>query len=123
MDHRRACPPFPATRTRLELPPEALETLGMFELASDKAKEFDREAFGCFILSMTRSVADVLGAYLLAKHRGSLPRRGGVETCTLPIVPLFETIADLRAAPGIMRELLSMPVVRRSARAQAVCRK
>ncbi|MGA9486860.1 MAG: phosphoenolpyruvate carboxylase, partial [Methylocella sp.] len=110
--------PFPATRARLELPPEALETLGMFELASDKAKEFDREAFGCFILSMTRSVADVLGAYLLAKHAGLFLDAAGVETCTLPIVPLFETIADLRAAPGIMRELLSMPVVRRSARAQ-----
>jgi phosphoenolpyruvate carboxylase len=110
--------PFPATRTRLDLPPEAQETLGMFELASDKAKEFDREAFGCFILSMTRSVADVLGAYLLAKHAGLFLDAAGVETCTLPIVPLFETIADLRAAPGIMRELLSMPVVRRSARAQ-----
>jgi len=69
--------PFPATRARLELPPEAQETLGMFELASGQAKEFDREAFGCFILSMTRSVADVLGAYLLAKARGSLSRRGG----------------------------------------------
>ena len=110
--------PLPATRARLELPPEAQETLGMFELASDKAKEFDREAFGCFILSMTRSVADVLGAYLLAKHAGLFLDAAGVETCTLPIVPLFETIADLRAAPGIMRELLSMPVVRRSARAQ-----
>jgi phosphoenolpyruvate carboxylase len=83
----------------------------MFELASDKAKEFDREAFGCFILSMTRSVADVLGAYLLAKHAGLFLDAAGVETCTLPIVPLFETIADLRAAPGIMRELLSMPVL------------
>ena len=36
----------------------------------------------------------------------------------MPIVPLFETITDLRAAPAIMRELLSLPVVRRSARAQ-----
>jgi phosphoenolpyruvate carboxylase len=110
--------PLPAAPARLDLPPEALETLGMFELASDKAKEFDREAFGCFILSMTRSVADVLGAYLIAKHAGLFLDAAGVETCTLPIVPLFETIADLRAAPGIMRELLSMPVVRRSARAQ-----
>jgi len=110
--------PLPAKRVRPELPPEALETLGMFELATDKAKEFDREAFGCFILSMTRSVADILGAYLLAKEAGLFLDAAGVETCTLPIVPLFETIADLRAAPGIMRELLSLPVVRRSARAQ-----
>jgi phosphoenolpyruvate carboxylase len=91
--------PFPANRKRPNLPPEALETLGMFELASDKAKEFDREAFGCFILSMTRSVADILGAYLLAKHASLFLDATGVETCTLPIVPLFETISDLRAAP------------------------
>jgi phosphoenolpyruvate carboxylase len=110
--------PLPANRTRPQLPPEALETLGMFELAADKAKQFDREAFGCFILSMTRSVADVLGAYLVAKEAGLFRDAAGVETCVLPIVPLFETIADLRAAPAIMRELLSLPVVRRSARAQ-----
>jgi phosphoenolpyruvate carboxylase len=101
--------PFPATHARLELPPEVLETLGMFELASDKAKEFD---------SQHDTLGGRRGAYLLAKHAGLFLDAAGVETCTLPIVPLFETIADLRAAPGIMRELLSMPVVRRSARAQ-----
>ena len=110
--------PLTARRSRRGLPPEALEMLGMFELACDKGKEFDREAFGGFILSMTRSVADVLGAYLLAKEAGLFLDEAGVEACTLPIVPLFETIADLRAAPAIMRELLSLPVVRRSARAQ-----
>ena len=65
-----------------------------------------------------KPVADVLGAYLLAKEAGLFLDAAGVEACTLPIVPLFETIADLRAAPAIMRELLSLPVVRRSARAQ-----
>jgi phosphoenolpyruvate carboxylase len=110
--------PFPANRKRPKLPPEALETLGMFELAANKAKQFDREAFGCFILSMTRSAADILGAYLVAKEAGLFRDAAGVETCILPIVPLFETITDLRAAPAIMRELLSLPVVRRSARAQ-----
>src|SRR5512141_1351324 len=32
----------------------------------------------------------------------------------MPIVPLFETIADLKAAPGIMREALAVPLIRRS---------
>jgi len=41
-------------------------------------------------------------------------RRGGVETCTLPIVPLFETIA-IYVPLRHHAELLSMPVVRRSA--------
>ncbi|WOJ88148.1 phosphoenolpyruvate carboxylase [Methylocapsa polymorpha] len=102
----------------LSLPPDAQETLDLFKLACDRSEEFDREAFGSFILSMTRSVADVLAAYLLAKEAGMFRDAACVEACTLPITPLFETITDLRAAPAIMRELLAIPVVRRSVRAQ-----
>jgi phosphoenolpyruvate carboxylase len=100
------------------LPAEAEETLAMFKLVSEMRLQLDREAFGSFILSMTRSVADVLGVYVLAKEAGLFLDSAGVEICPLPIVPLFETIADLRAAPGIMRSLLAIPVVRRSTRWQ-----
>jgi len=101
------------------LPPESAETLGMFQLVRDLREEIDREAFGAFVLSMTRSVSDVLGAYLLAKTAGLYADAAGTESCTLPIVPLFETIEDLQRAPAIMRELLSIPLVRRSVRAQS----
>ena len=101
-----------------ELPPESAETLGMFQLARELRDQIDREAFGAFVLSMTRSVSDVLGAYLLAKTAGLFADTAGVESCTLPIVPLFETIDDLQRAPAIMRELLAVPLVRRSVRAQ-----
>jgi phosphoenolpyruvate carboxylase len=100
------------------LPPDSAETLGMFQLVRDLREEIDREAFGAFVLSMTRSVSDVLGAYLLAKTAGLYTDAAGTESCTLPIVPLFETIEDLQRAPAIMRELLSVPLVRRSVRAQ-----
>src|SRR5688572_25786888 len=100
------------------LPPDSAETLGMFQLIGQLREEIDREAFGTFVLSMTRSVADVLGAYLLAKTAGLFGDTAGVESCTLPIVPLFETIEDLQRAPAIMRELLAIPLVRRSVRAQ-----
>jgi phosphoenolpyruvate carboxylase len=100
------------------LPPESAETLGMFQLVRQLREEIDREAFGAFVLSMTRSVSDVLGAYLLAKHAGLFADTAGVESCTLAIVPLFETIEDLQRAPAIMRELLGVPLVRRSVRAQ-----
>jgi len=100
------------------LPAESAETLGMFRLVRELREEIDREAFGAFVLSMTRSVSDVLGAYLLAKHAGLFGDTTAVESCTLPIVPLFETIEDLQRAPGIMRELLTIPLVRRSVRAQ-----
>ncbi len=99
------------------LPPDAQETMGMFRLVRAMRAELDREAFGSFVLSMTREVADVLGAYLLAKEAGLFADEAALECCTLPIVPLFETIDDLHRAPAIMRELLSTPVVRRSVRA------
>jgi phosphoenolpyruvate carboxylase len=100
------------------LPPDAAETLGMFGLVRRLRDEIDREAFGSFILSMTRSVNDVLGAYLLAKVGGLFADAAGTESSTLPIVPLFETIDDLQRAPAIMKELLAIPLVRRSVRAQ-----
>jgi len=101
-----------------ELPADTAETLGMFALVRQLREEIDREAFGSFVLSMTRSASDVLGAYLLAKTAGLFADVSGVESCTLPIVPLFETIDDLQRAPGIMKELLAVPLVRRSVRTQ-----
>jgi phosphoenolpyruvate carboxylase len=101
-----------------QLSPEAAETLGMFHLVRELGAEVDREAFGAFVLSMTRSVSDVLGAYLLAKLGGLFADTAGIESCTLPIVPLFETIEDLQRAPAIMKELLNVPLVRRSVRSQ-----
>jgi phosphoenolpyruvate carboxylase len=111
--------PLPAGAPSPTLPPDSAETLGMFQLVRSLREEIDREAFGAFVLSMTRSVSDVLGAYLLAKNAGLYADAAGTESCTLPIVPLFETIEDLQRAPTIMRELLSVPVVRRSVRAQS----
>jgi phosphoenolpyruvate carboxylase len=90
----------------------------MFQLVRQLREEVDREAFGAFVLSMTRSVSDILGAYVMAKNAGLFGDTAGVESSTLPIVPLFETIEDLQKAPGIMKELLAVPLVRRSVRAQ-----
>ena len=97
-----------------ELPAEATELIDMFAQAAATRREADRDAFGSFILSMTRSVDDILGAYVLAKEGGAFLDAAGTEICALPIVPLFETIGDLRAAPTIMREALSVPLIRRS---------
>jgi phosphoenolpyruvate carboxylase len=96
----------------------AQSLLGLFQLVAARRSQLDREAIGHFILSMTRSEADVLGVYLLAKYTGNFADAQGVEHCLLPIVPLFETIADLQAAPAIMKNLLQVPVLRRSAKYQ-----
>jgi phosphoenolpyruvate carboxylase len=96
----------------------AAATLGMFELAREARRESEHDVIASFVLSMSRSAADLLGVYLLAKHAGLFTDLAATETCPLPIVPLFETIEDLRAAPAVMRELLAVPLVKRSVRAQ-----
>jgi phosphoenolpyruvate carboxylase len=94
------------------------ETLAMFSMVGELRRQVDRNAFGTFVLSMTHCAADVLGVYLLAREGGLFSDAAGIESCTLPVVPLLETIDDLRRAPAILRELLAVPVVRRSIRAQ-----
>ncbi|MGH8568460.1 MAG: phosphoenolpyruvate carboxylase, partial [Gammaproteobacteria bacterium] len=110
--------PLPTLPEFTGLALEAESTLATFRLAAEMRARVDRDTFGGFILSMTRSVADVLGVYVLAKYGGLFVDAQGVEACILPVVPLFETIEDLRRAPGIMRELLATAVVRRSVREQ-----
>ena len=100
------------------LPADAAETLATFRTMARLRDDVDREAFGALILSMTRSAADVLGVYLLAKEGGLFADSAGVERCTLPIVPLLETIPDLRRAAAILKELLAVPLVQRSLHVQ-----
>ena len=100
------------------LPPEAAETLATFRTIARMREEIDREAFGALILSMTRSAADILGVYLMAKEGGLFADSAAVERCTLPVVPLLETIPDLRRAAAILKELLAVPLVQRSLHVQ-----
>src|SRR5207247_1751248 len=97
--------PLRPGRTPPEPPAEARETLELFRLIGEMREQLDREAIGSFILSMTHDVQDVLGAYLLAKEAGLFADAAGTESCSLPIVPLFESIDDLRRAPDIVRDL------------------
>jgi len=106
--------PRTATRKTADLSNEARETLDTFRVIAELRQTIDREAFGALILSMTHSATDVLGVYLLAKEAGLYADSAGMEGCTLPVVPLLETIPDLRRAPAILRELLAVPVVQRS---------
>src|SRR5205085_12426822 len=64
--------PLGADRDPLELPAEggAAETAGMFRLIRETRDRLDREAIGSFVVSITHTVADVLGAYVFAKQAG-----------------------------------------------------
>src|SRR5262249_53014388 len=62
---------------------------------------YGHASLGPFVISMTRGSADVLTVLLLARWAGGIPG--------LAVVPLFETLADLDAAPRIMAELFELP--------------
>jgi phosphoenolpyruvate carboxylase len=85
------------------------ETWRLFRLLARASRLYGRGALGPFVVSMTRGAADVLAVLLLARWAGDVPG--------LMVVPLFETLADLDAAPRIMTELLSMPVYAANVRA------
>jgi phosphoenolpyruvate carboxylase len=99
---------------RARLSPQALELMDLLTLMRDIRSGDDPDAIGPFILSMTRSADDILGVYLLARYAGF-----GAEKIDLSVVPLFETIDDLRHAPQILDEVLSVPFAYRSIRSAA----
>ena len=89
-------------------------TIGLFQMTADMMDKLDHEAFGYFILSMTQSINDILGVYLLAKIAGLFVEKNGEVYSRLPIVPLFETIDDLQRGPQMMSELFTIPIVQQS---------
>ena len=69
---------------------------------------------GCIVqhvVSMAQSVSDLLELNILLKEVG-LYRAGAKPSAAIMAVPLFETIGDLEAAPGIMAEWFALPEVR-----------
>ncbi|MFN5048623.1 phosphoenolpyruvate carboxylase [Roseateles sp.] len=85
--------------------------LAIFEAAREALTRFGREALRHYIISHTETVSDLLEVLLLLKEvgliRGTLDSAGAVSD--LIVVPLFETIGDLRLASTIMREFYALP--------------
>jgi phosphoenolpyruvate carboxylase len=80
------------------------ETWRLFRLLARAGHVYGRESLGPFIVSMTRGVADMLTALLLARWAGC--------GSGLHVTPLFETLDDLEAAPKILSELFTLDVYR-----------
>jgi len=95
-----------------EYSPLALSELEIFETARESRGRFGREALRHYIISHTEDVSDLLEVLLLQKEAGLL--RGTLDTDAtgdLIVVPLFETIGDLRNAEPIMRAYYALPGV------------
>lgn len=90
------------------------ETLALLRNVRHLQDTVDKDAFGVFILSMTQSSEDILGVYLLAKYAGLFTDNQHIESCRILVVPLLETIDDLRNGPSILDNLLDIPFVQRT---------
>ena len=90
--------------------PLALGELEIFETAREARARFGAEALRHYIISHTEAVSDLLEVLLLQKEAGLLHDTLDAEArCELIVVPLFETIADLRNAEPIMRAYYALP--------------
>jgi phosphoenolpyruvate carboxylase len=93
-----------------EYSPLAKSELAIFAAARTARARYGAAAIRHYIISHTETVSDLLEALLLQKEVGLL--RGAMDsnaTCDLIVVPLFETIEDLRNAAPIVRAFYALP--------------
>jgi len=83
--------------------PEADALLACYRVVKTHIRCHGADGIGSFIVSMTRGLSDLLMVYCFLREVGMLQQ-------PLQVVPLFETIEDLRAAPDIVDAFLRHPV-------------
>ncbi len=104
----------PFTAPNAVLGENAQNVLSCYRVLVEHMKNNGRAGLGALIISMTRSLSDLLAVYLLAREVGLAFKTPDGLVCPLPVVPLFETLEDLHNAEGILRSFLEHPLTRRS---------
>ncbi len=88
-----------------ELSEQADEVLEVFRTIAFLQERYGAAAAGRYIVSFTQSAEDLANVHRLARHAVGEDGRMPV----LDVIPLFETFADLQAAPGILAEIVQHP--------------
>ncbi|ESS36646.1 phosphoenolpyruvate carboxylase [Burkholderia cenocepacia] len=105
--------PRPLRSPYLEYSALAQSELGVFEKAREVRAQFGARAVRNYIISHTETVSDLVEVLLLQKETGLLEGTLGVPGShaknSLMVIPLFETIPDLRDASRIMRDYFALP--------------
>ncbi|MCC6592600.1 MAG: phosphoenolpyruvate carboxylase [Xanthomonadales bacterium] len=96
-----------AAPPRASLAPATQSVLAVFGALAESHARYGETAIGAFIVSMSESADDVLAVLALARLAGAT-----AGPLVIDVAPLFETLADLAAAPRILAELLTDPVYR-----------
>lgn len=94
----------------------------VFDTIRRAKARFGQRAIENYIISMSTHPSDVLEVLLLVKERQVTSLSGNTTTdvrVILNIVPLFETIDDLRRAAQVMKQLYQFPPYRRHLHSQS----
>jgi phosphoenolpyruvate carboxylase len=97
-----------------------MSELGVAHAAADVHRRFGATAVPNYIISNCQSLSDLLEVAILIKEAGLLLptlSEGGTtsaanDSLQMNIIPLFETIADLRNGASVMKAALSLPLYR-----------
>ena len=83
------------------LSPLAGDVVETFRMIREAHQRFGRDCIAAYVVSLTQGPSDVVAVLLLAQGVG--------VSHDLDIVPLFESMKDLRAAPQVMADLFANP--------------
>ena len=86
------------------------ETFDVLRVVQRLQQEFGSRICRTYVISMSHTVSDLLEVLLLAKEAGLVDPMA--QRSSLLVVPLFETVEDLKAAPAVMERLFSEPFYR-----------
>ncbi|BCP16256.1 phosphoenolpyruvate carboxylase [Mycobacterium paraintracellulare] len=86
--------------------------LDVVRAAAHAIKRYGPSAVPNYVISMCRSVSDVLEAAILLKEAGLIDASGPEPYCPVGISPLFETIDDLHNGATILHAMLELPIYR-----------
>ncbi|WP_242414545.1 phosphoenolpyruvate carboxylase [Sphingomonas panni] len=107
--------PRPLVSPYADYSEQTASELAILREAAAAHARYGRECIRHYIVSMAQSVSDLLEVHLLLKESG-LYVPGETPQAHIMAIPLFETVADLEAAPEIMAKWLALPEVAAIAR-------
>ncbi|WP_372949294.1 phosphoenolpyruvate carboxylase [Mariniphaga sp.] len=102
------------SRTDLLKSENAHEVVKTFRTLEKHISNYSERSLGSLIVSMTRNATDLFTIYLFVREAGLSNFKNDGLICPLPVVPLFETIEDLKESPAILDEFLSHPATKNS---------
>jgi phosphoenolpyruvate carboxylase len=94
---------------------ETEKELAIGRAARDVHRKYGPQALPHYIISKTDSVSDLLEVVLILREVG-LMRAGDEPSIAMRVIPLFETIDDLRRSAEVMEAFLSRPEIMALAR-------